>query len=253
MAQFFQRPLLIAHRGVANQTRENTMQAFREAVVRGADSIETDVRQLGDGTLVCFHNRKWRRIPLRQLDYQSFIEETEELGWAPPTLEELLDYAKGRVHINLELKERGIEADVVTCISKFGLNQQVLVSSFHDAVIEKIKELDESIPTGLLLGKSLFQHKFRFTAYISDLFPERRIKKVQADVVCPHFRLIRFQFVRRMHAIGCPVHVWTVNDLKRIKRLVKKHADGIMTDQIHGASEMLDEWLENSVTEGKRP
>ncbi|MEJ2338445.1 MAG: glycerophosphodiester phosphodiesterase family protein [Gemmatimonadales bacterium] len=50
-------PLVIAHRGAAAEAPENTIEAFDLSVLLGADALELDVQQAGDGTLVVIHDR----------------------------------------------------------------------------------------------------------------------------------------------------------------------------------------------------
>ena len=49
-------PLVIAHRGAAAEAPENTIEAFDLSVFLGADALELDVQQAGDGTLVVIHD-----------------------------------------------------------------------------------------------------------------------------------------------------------------------------------------------------
>ena len=50
------RPLVIAHRGASVDRRENTVEAFEEAAVQGADWVELDVRLSADDVLVVHHD-----------------------------------------------------------------------------------------------------------------------------------------------------------------------------------------------------
>jgi glycerophosphoryl diester phosphodiesterase len=48
-------------------------------------------------------------------------------------------------------------------------------------------------------------------------------------------------FVRRAHALGLDVHVWTINDRTAMTRFLDLGADGIMTDDIETLREVLIE------------
>ena len=53
---------VIAHRGASGVRRENTVPAFVEAVERGADGLEMDIRRCGSGQLVVFHDDDLLRL-----------------------------------------------------------------------------------------------------------------------------------------------------------------------------------------------
>ena len=48
-------------------------------------------------------------------------------------------------------------------------------------------------------------------------------------------------FVRRAHALGLDVHVWTINDRAEMVRFLDLGADGIMTDDIETLRDVLIE------------
>jgi glycerophosphoryl diester phosphodiesterase len=56
------KPLVIAHRGDSAHAPENTMRAFEQAIAKGADWIETDLRLTNDGEIVAFHDPDLRRL-----------------------------------------------------------------------------------------------------------------------------------------------------------------------------------------------
>ena len=51
------RPLVLGHRGASAYAGDNTLDAFRLAVVQGADGIETDIRLTSDGVMVLHHDK----------------------------------------------------------------------------------------------------------------------------------------------------------------------------------------------------
>ena len=52
----------IVHRGLSLEAPENSLPAFELAAQKGAQYIETDVRQLKDGTFVIFHDSSMQRM-----------------------------------------------------------------------------------------------------------------------------------------------------------------------------------------------
>ena len=67
-----------------------------------------------------------------------------------PTLEETLDTCKGRIKLNIEIKEDGTESSdfterVIQLIRDKGMTDQCMITSFCYSVLEKVKA-DRTIP-----------------------------------------------------------------------------------------------------------
>lgn len=72
------KPLNIAHRGGAGLMPENTLAAFADAVVRGADGAELDVQLSKDGAVVVYHD--YRLKPeITRLDGKWLIKPTPRI------------------------------------------------------------------------------------------------------------------------------------------------------------------------------
>lgn len=98
-----QQLLVIAHRGVSSEEKENTLPAFERAIELGADYVEFDIQASRDGELVVFHDLRLDRLteargPLRARS----LAELRELGIA--TLDEVLDLTAGRIGVMAEIK-----------------------------------------------------------------------------------------------------------------------------------------------------
>lgn len=231
---------IIAHRGYAPRSiHENTMEAFDKAVSCHASMIETDIRVLKDGTLVCVHDRTWNGLALQEMTYDEWVEKTmEKEGFRPPILKEVLAHYHDVIPLNLEIKDKGIEEKVLKEVEAFPA-KELWLSSFEDEVIRRIKELNANIKTALVVGRSVLKKRPKGTSYWDDYFPEKRLYNTQADGICPHYLLVNPSFVQRMKKEGYPIFAWTVNQVERMKKMKELGIDGLFTDKLTTAIQTL--------------
>lgn len=107
--------LAIAHRGYSAAYPENTPLAFERAIESGADFIETDVRFTRDRALVCSHDPDLKRTAgnpraVAELTLQELKGIRLAHGQSIPTLEEVLEIARGGVGVLLDVKVTTPEA-----------------------------------------------------------------------------------------------------------------------------------------------
>ncbi|MFO1462237.1 MAG: glycerophosphodiester phosphodiesterase family protein [bacterium] len=231
------RPLVLAHRGASAQAPENTLAAFDLAIRQGADGIEFDVWKCGSGEIVVTHNRSTKALGGKEGDLQAMtLKQLRKLdfglhkgpqfrGERIPTLNEVLDLARGLELINIEIKgmevrSRGIELDVAEAVLEFKLLRQVVVSSFNPTILARVQALNPAIRLGLLL-------------YEKSPLPLRRgwsAKLFKPYSIHPSFGLLKKQFVARTHRKGQKVIVWTINDFHQLQACIQDEVDGMITD-----------------------
>lgn len=231
--------MVIAHRGASGLVKhENTIEAFAKALEVGADSIECDVRKTKDGKMVVVHDEDYQGKRIRELSYRDLCMLTAEDGFLMPTLEDAILWCKGKIMIDIELKEEGYEEEVIALAKKYLSHDDFFIRTFNDDSLKKIKVVDKNIKTVLLLG---VEHpKWGLFTRLSELFPLFRILKTKCDMVSPHYRLIRFGYIWRLKLWKKPVLIWTVNDSKLMEKLlIDKKAAGIITNFPDAAIEIL--------------
>ncbi|MBR6401975.1 MAG: glycerophosphodiester phosphodiesterase [Eubacterium sp.] len=219
---------IIAHRGASGLVEhENTLESFEKAIEIGADMVEFDVRQTKDGILVVSHDKNFADTPVSWQTYEDMEKEAKIRGFHIPQLKEVLKMCHGNIFMDIEVKEHGFEKKLLKTLAKYADKDEYSIKSFNDKVPYTIKTRDPEIVVGLLIGTSKANIKRR----VNELFPVRRLKKCKADFISPHYELLHFGFIRRMKKAGYPVFVWTVNEEKQIKKLLKKDIDGLITDR----------------------
>lgn len=160
-----QRPIVAAHRGVPSLAPENTMAGYKLAYDLGADMIETDLKITKDGHIVIMHDNTVDRTTngtgrvgdltleeLRALDAGGKFS-TEFKGEKVPTFKEFLQEFKGKeVVLLVELKDTGIEEQVIKEIEEANMVDQVVLQSFNLGSMTKINDLKPEIPIGYLFS-----------------------------------------------------------------------------------------------------
>lgn len=225
------RPLVVAHRGgsYADIAGEQTTAHFERAVSVGADFIEVDLRETADRRIVCVHDADHHGLPVAEATWSALVEASRAAGApAPALLAELMEVARGRLRLDLEIKAAGFEDRLLAQV-RAGLGPgDAIYKSFDDGVVRRLKDLAPGCVAGLLLGVG--SPRLGPLTRATELFPEWRAKRCRADFVSPHYRLLRFGFVPRMRRLGLPVLVWTVNAPDHIEHLLST-VDGIVTDR----------------------
>ncbi len=166
----YSKPNIWAHRGCSLAYPENTLSAFCAAAeIDGITGIELDVQLTKDNIMVVIHDETVDRTTDGSGNVRDFtLEELKTLAIAGkdgivehiPTMEEvcvlLQDYChRNGLLINIELKNskiryEGMEEMLLELIQKYDLKDYVIYSSFLPESMGLMKQLDNSVQTGIL-------------------------------------------------------------------------------------------------------
>jgi glycerophosphoryl diester phosphodiesterase len=220
--------LIIGHRGAPSYAKENTINSFKKAMALGADMIEFDVRRTKDNVFIVYHDGFIQGKLIKELTYKEISKIARDRGFDLPTLEKVLKWSRGRIKLDVELKEEGYEKGIVELLSKYLKEDQFVITSFNDSSLKSIKDNYPDIKVGLLLGK----FRAPLLTRISEFFSSKRYRKAKADFLAAHWKLLRFGFLERAQRSRKPVFVWTVNDEEMMWKLLHdKRVHAIVTDK----------------------
>jgi len=232
------RPLAFAHRGGAAHAPENSWRAFEHAVKLGYAYLETDVRATSDGELVAFHDRTLDRVtdatgPVGSWSYPD-LTSVRIGGTEPvPRLEDLLA-AWPDIRFNIDLKDVASVALLPSVLARTEAWDRVCVTSFSGSRLRAFRAL-VSEPVCLGLPPAALT-AVRFA-------PAGRVRpgRGSSPALCAQVpaRVASPSFIRRAHALGLDVHVWTVNRKQDMIRLLDRGVDGIITDQVSQLRDVL--------------
>ncbi len=214
--------LRVGHRGARAYAPENTLTSFRKAIELDVNAIEFDVRKTKDGILVVIHDADVKRTTngeglVSELTLNKIKSLSTEDNEKIPTLEEALDFLEKKVQVLIELKEVGCEKQVLDIVHAKGLEKTVIITSFLEEVLQKVRELDSNVATGLI--------------YATHKSPVEAALKLKANYLVALYRFVHTANVVKAHENGLKVVVWTVNERSEVEAYVKKGVDGIASDK----------------------
>ena len=220
---------ITAHRGASVSAPENTMAAFRAAMDAGASFIELDVQRTADGRIIVLHDGDVLRMggdPRKVKDLTAVELQAIDIGRkyspkfageVPPTLEEVISLVRGRMKINVELKYNVPDPDLVPAVidllRREDFLDQVVITSLDYAALKQVESLEPRLPTGHIV-----------TAAVGNVL------RTEADFLSLNSARASASLVRKAHAAGKDIHVWTVNKPEVMLRMIERGVDNIITD-----------------------
>jgi glycerophosphoryl diester phosphodiesterase len=257
------RVIAFAHQGGSFEGPSSTIAAIAHALEVGASAIELDVHATRDRRLVVCHDATVDRttnhhgaiaaLTLRELSEMDNAywwieggvvtpgrapEEYLVRGRAPKdrryaiaTLEEVAASFPG-VLLNLDIKGTNpfvepYEELLADELRRLEITDSVIVASFHDDAIGRFRALAPNVATSGATNETV-------TFYFSHLDGAPVVPPASALQVPPRFGdvdVVTESFVAAAHDAGVAVHVWTINELDEMARLLELGVDGIVSDR----------------------
>ena len=251
--------LAFAHRGGAYhpdiEGLENTLAAFRHAVALGYRYLETDVHVTRDGVLLAFHDTVLDRVTDRagaiaDVDVRrgaAGADRRPRAGADPGR--PLRRVPRRPLQHRPQVRGRGRRRSPAFLDEREAWDR-VLVGSFSARRMRAFRRRHRrpgghvGAPAG---GGGVRRRAPAPGSPPADPWPAR------APCRCPHRRgrlvVVSPGLVRRAHAAGRHVHVWTIDDPAEMHALLDRGVDGLMTDR----TDILRDVLAQPRTVGGRP
>ena len=210
------RPHVIAHRGASGYEYENSRAAFRRALMLDADGVELDVHATRDGTIVVHHDAELPGVgPIAQLTTDEARQVRIRNGEALPLLQEVLELV-GDHDVWVEVKSLPSEHDraLLAVLEAGPAPQRYAVHSFDHRIVRRLGEARPELARGILLS-----------AYLNETVGA--LRAVGATTLWQEWQLVDEALVKAVHAAGCRIHAWTVNEVGDLEHLVRLGVDGL--------------------------
>ena len=223
---------VIAHRGYSGKYPENTMLAFEKAIEIGADYIELDVHKTADGKIIVNHYLTTGRVGDISLNVEtSTWEELQKVNLKMdqkiPLLDDVFKLCKGKIGIQIEIKQADIAKDVYDLIVKHGNKKEVCISSFKHSNLTQMKQFDPEIGTATLEPS--------VTGFLTGLFSQKKFIKnsinAKSDAIHPFHRMVSKKLMKWAKENNVKVNPWTIDSPEIWKKLIEKGVSGIITNQ----------------------
>ena len=235
---------VIAHRGASAYAPENTLPAFELAARQGADAFELDVRLTMDGAAVVIHDSTLERTTgmngpvrartlaeLRAADAgRRFTADGGRTmpfrgaGVRIPTLAEVL-WSFPQMPVMVEVKEVEVQETVRRVLVEERATDRCAVASEHLEALELFRE--EPFACG---ASSAEISALYWAVMLRRRLPECRHRLLSVPLRYHGLPVPTRRFVAAARRLGCPVHVWTVNDPATARRLWARGVAGVVTN-----------------------
>jgi glycerophosphoryl diester phosphodiesterase len=212
----------VGHKGADALAPGNTLASFDAALAAGVDMIEFDVLASRDG----------RELHIAH-DYRALGRH------GPLTLEDALAHlstpAFAATRLQLDIKRRGSEQQVLAALDRAGARERAFISTGEWAVLARMRVLAPEVALGwtvpdipsVLLAPPGLGRLYR------RLLPERaaaRIRSGAIDALVPHWSMVTRELVEAVGGAGGEIYAWTVDDRAEIARLASLGTTGVITN-----------------------
>lgn len=221
--------LVLAHRGYTADAVENTVSSLKAAREAGADFVEMDVMETADRQFVVMHDANLSRLAGVDaavgdltLDEMTALTVSDSHGNTDgiPSLAEYIAVADEIDQpLLIEIKLHGGESPelvprLVAELESLGVLEDHIYHSLDSASVEELKHLRPNLSVGLTMA----------LAGIG-------VPETSADFLVMEEWSFTDEMRDAARRAGLGAMAWTVNDVQRIRELLRDDIDGIITDR----------------------
>lgn len=230
---------IIAHRGAAGSRPENTLVSVQKAIDDGADWVEIDVQETVDGDVVVIHDSDFMKLSGVNLKiWDATLDDLADIdigSWYDPAyadqrtplLREVLEMAKGKAKVLIELKYYGHDVDlenrVIQIVEDLDMADQIAVMSLKYPAVQKMRALRPDWRVGVLAATAV-----------------GNMSGLDGDFVAVNTGMANSGVVNAMTDAGKDLYVWTVNDPLEMSKMISMGVNGLITDEPSLVHKVLD-------------
>lgn len=220
-----------SHRGGGFYEVENTLSSIKVGADSNADFAEIDIQITKDNNIILLHDNTFKRVygvdkspadmdleEIKQLSVKSKLN--KDIKLKVPTLQEAIVQARDAgIKLNIEIKGKkkdfyNTAVRAVEIVKKMNFQKECIFTSLNLDALKVIKKYDDELKTGYILVVAF----------------EDIVNIVGVDYLIVEESIATREFIQQAHKSGKQVHVWTLNDIDKIKKFIELGADNIITD-----------------------
>jgi glycerophosphoryl diester phosphodiesterase len=214
--------LRIGHRGACGHAPENTLASIEQAIILRCALTEVDIQRTSDDELVLLHDERVDRTTngrgrVADLTLPDIRTLDAGGGESPPTLDDVLKAASGRIGLILELKTGGSAYDVCAIVRGSGFTQPVIYASFLQEELQHVRRANPQAQTMIL-----------FTRLPAN--PGIVAVRLHATHVGLRLDTVTEPLVNALHNQGLIVFAYTANQPAQVSKMKRLGVDGIISD-----------------------
>ena len=158
-----------------------------------------------------------------------------------PTLSDVVCLTKGKIGLNIEVLSTNIGKKLVQLLRESDLVENTIISSFNFKELKKIQKLESNFKFASLIpyeGRTANNPKWNNWKIKKKAID--RAAKNNFSFIHPHYVIVDKQLIDYSHYQNIKVNVYTVDVKPAIKRLIKNGVDGVITNDINAAKEVIN-------------
>ena len=225
---------IYGHRGAKGEMPENTLPSVQQCLAHGVTRCELDIRLSQDGVPMVFHDANLKRTTgvigkFKQFTSQQLIALPADFHCATrhpqatiPSLELLFQHCQFE-HWQLEIKAVPKATAIATVLAvkqlveRYQLSQQITLTSASFVVLKAAQQYAPELARGYVAEWRWYD-------------PLKIAQRYQCQLLALSWKLCTPHLAARAKALGLPISVWTVNEPKRMLKLVEMGVDSLITD-----------------------
>ncbi|MBT1064139.1 glycerophosphodiester phosphodiesterase [Bowmanella sp. Y26] len=238
---------VIAHGAGQGLRPKNTLEAAKHAWQLGADVIEMDIHASWDKQLLARHDETvdsttngqgrirdmtWAQLQELDAGFQHLPEQDFPYRGKQVRIPALRDIfktlPKARYMLEIKPNDRQVSQLLCNLINQYGMQHQVLVTSFHSDALHAFRRGCPSVATAMTKNEITWFVLLEKIG-LSHLFPVRG-QAVQVPEYWSGVKVLSPSLVAALHQRGVKIQVWTVNDVEKMVQFKAFQVDGLISD-----------------------